>query len=79
MVGIGTGHQPHEFRSMGMCRWSERYERFLESWDVLEMAWRDGRVTFQGNHLHIPETLVFGARQWADGGPTCSSRRMIRG
>jgi alkanesulfonate monooxygenase SsuD/methylene tetrahydromethanopterin reductase-like flavin-dependent oxidoreductase (luciferase family) len=35
----------------------ERYERFLESWDVLEMAWRNGRVAFQGEHLHIPETL----------------------
>jgi len=56
VVGIGTGHQPHEFRSMGVPM-EERYERFLESWDVLEMAWRNGRVTFQGEHLHIPETL----------------------
>jgi alkanesulfonate monooxygenase SsuD/methylene tetrahydromethanopterin reductase-like flavin-dependent oxidoreductase (luciferase family) len=56
VVGIGTGHQPHEFRSMGVPM-DERYERFLESWDVLDMAWRDGRVTFQGEHLHIPETL----------------------
>jgi alkanesulfonate monooxygenase SsuD/methylene tetrahydromethanopterin reductase-like flavin-dependent oxidoreductase (luciferase family) len=56
VVGIGTGHQPHEFRSMGIPM-EERYERFLESWDVMEMAWRQGRVTFQGEHLHIPETL----------------------
>jgi alkanesulfonate monooxygenase SsuD/methylene tetrahydromethanopterin reductase-like flavin-dependent oxidoreductase (luciferase family) len=56
VVGIGTGHQPHEFRSMGVPM-GERYERFLESWDVLEMAWRNGRVAFQGEYLHIPETL----------------------
>ncbi len=56
VVGIGTGHQPHEFRSMGIPM-AERHERFLESWDVLEMAWRNGRVAFQGEHLHIPETL----------------------
>ncbi len=56
VVGIGTGHQPHEFRSMGVPM-DERYERFLESWDVLEMAWRNGRVTFQGKHLTFPETL----------------------
>ncbi len=56
VVGIGTGHQPHEFRSMGVPM-DERYARFVETWDVLEMAWRDGRVSFQGEHLHIPETL----------------------
>jgi alkanesulfonate monooxygenase SsuD/methylene tetrahydromethanopterin reductase-like flavin-dependent oxidoreductase (luciferase family) len=56
VVGIGTGHQPHEFRSMGVPM-DERYERFLESWDVLEMAWRNGRVAFQGKHLRFPETL----------------------
>jgi alkanesulfonate monooxygenase SsuD/methylene tetrahydromethanopterin reductase-like flavin-dependent oxidoreductase (luciferase family) len=56
VVGIGTGHQPHEFRSMGVPM-DERYERFLESWDVLEMAWRDGRVAYQGKHLNFPQTL----------------------
>ncbi len=60
VVGIGTGHQPHEFRSMGVPM-DERYDRFLESWDVLEMAWRDGRVAFQGEYLRIPETLFSAA------------------
>jgi alkanesulfonate monooxygenase SsuD/methylene tetrahydromethanopterin reductase-like flavin-dependent oxidoreductase (luciferase family) len=60
VVGIGTGHQPHEFRSMGVPM-DQRYERFLESWDVLEMAWRDGRVAFQGKHLRFPETLFSAA------------------
>jgi len=60
VVGIGTGHQPHEFRSMGVPM-DERFERFMETWDVMEMAWRDGRVVYQGKHLRIPETL-FSAR-----------------
>jgi alkanesulfonate monooxygenase SsuD/methylene tetrahydromethanopterin reductase-like flavin-dependent oxidoreductase (luciferase family) len=60
VIGIGTGHQPHEFRSMGVPM-DERLARFLESWDVLEMAWRDGRVAYRGEHLRIPETLFSAA------------------
>jgi alkanesulfonate monooxygenase SsuD/methylene tetrahydromethanopterin reductase-like flavin-dependent oxidoreductase (luciferase family) len=56
VVGIGTGHQPHEFRSLGIPM-EERFDRFMETWDVMEMAWRDGRVAHQGRFHRIPETL----------------------
>ena len=57
IVGIGNGHQPHEFRSLGRDI-DTRHEVFMESWDVMEMAWRDGRVAYDGKHLRIPETFL---------------------
>ena len=57
IVGIGNGHQPHEFRSLRLDI-DARHEVFMESWDILEMAWRDGRVAYQGKHLNIPETFL---------------------
>jgi alkanesulfonate monooxygenase SsuD/methylene tetrahydromethanopterin reductase-like flavin-dependent oxidoreductase (luciferase family) len=57
VIGIGNGHQPHEFRSLGLDI-EARQDVFMESWDVLEMAWRDGRVAYDGQHLHIPETFL---------------------
>jgi alkanesulfonate monooxygenase SsuD/methylene tetrahydromethanopterin reductase-like flavin-dependent oxidoreductase (luciferase family) len=57
VVGIGNGHQPHEFRSFGVDL-DTRHEVFLESWDVLEMAWREGQVTYAGKHLRIPQTFL---------------------
>lgn len=56
MVGIGTGHQPHEFRSMGVAM-DERRGRLFEGWDLLEMAWSGGRVAYDGKYLHVPETV----------------------
>ena len=57
IVGIGNGHQPHEFRSLGIDI-KTRHEVFMETWDVMEMAWREGRVAYEGRHLHIPETFL---------------------
>ncbi len=57
IVGIGNGHQPHEFRSLGIDI-HHRHDVFMETWDVMEMAWREGRVTYEGEHLHIPETFL---------------------
>jgi alkanesulfonate monooxygenase SsuD/methylene tetrahydromethanopterin reductase-like flavin-dependent oxidoreductase (luciferase family) len=57
VVGIGNGHQPHEFRSLGIDI-NIRHETFMETWDVMEMAWRDGRVAYEGQHLRIPETFL---------------------
>jgi alkanesulfonate monooxygenase SsuD/methylene tetrahydromethanopterin reductase-like flavin-dependent oxidoreductase (luciferase family) len=55
VVGIGTGHQPHEFRSLGVAM-AERHERFMESWDILDAAWRDGHVAYDGRYLHVPSS-----------------------
>lgn len=56
IIGIGTGHQPQEFRSMGVSM-DERRERLFEGWDLLEMAWREGRVAYDGALLQVPETV----------------------
>jgi len=56
LVGIGTGHQPHEFRSLGVGM-DERMGRLFEGWDILRAAWRDGRVRHKGRYYDIPETV----------------------
>jgi alkanesulfonate monooxygenase SsuD/methylene tetrahydromethanopterin reductase-like flavin-dependent oxidoreductase (luciferase family) len=60
VVGIGTGHQPHEFRSMGVGM-DERLGRLFEGWDILRASWRDGRIAHKGTYYEIPET-VFAVR-----------------
>lgn len=35
----------------------ERRERLFEGWDLLEQAWRDGRVAMDGEHVKVPETV----------------------
>lgn len=56
IIGIGTGHQPHEFRSMGVAM-EERRERLFEGWDLLDMAFADRRVAYDGVYLKVPETV----------------------
>jgi alkanesulfonate monooxygenase SsuD/methylene tetrahydromethanopterin reductase-like flavin-dependent oxidoreductase (luciferase family) len=57
IIGIGNGHQPHEFRSLGIDI-DTRHDVFMETWDVLEMAWKEGRVAYHGKYLNIPETFL---------------------
>jgi len=57
VIGIGNGHQPHEFRSLGLDI-DARHDVFMETWDVMEMAWRENRVAYDGRYLHIPETFL---------------------
>lgn len=64
VVGIGTGHQPHEFRSLGVGM-EERMGRLFEGWDIMRAAWRDGRVRHKGQYYDIPET-VFAIRPVED-------------
>ena len=56
IIGIGTGHQPHEFRSMGVAM-GERRERLFEGWDLLDMAFAEKRVAYDGAYLKVPETV----------------------
>ncbi len=56
MIGLGTGHQPHEFRSMGVAM-EERRDRLFEGWDLLEMALRTGRAAYNGRYVRVPETI----------------------
>ena len=56
IIGIGTGHQPHEFRSLGVAM-EERRERLFEGWDLLDMAFAEKRVAYDGVYLKVPETV----------------------
>jgi alkanesulfonate monooxygenase SsuD/methylene tetrahydromethanopterin reductase-like flavin-dependent oxidoreductase (luciferase family) len=54
LLGIGTGHQPHEFRTYGVPM-GERTAILNEGWDILEQALVQGRVAYDGTHFSIPE------------------------
>ncbi|MBX9752215.1 MAG: LLM class flavin-dependent oxidoreductase [Roseococcus sp.] len=56
-LGIGTGHQPHEFRSFGVDL-AARTEILSEGWDILEQGLRTGSVAHAGMHYQIPETPI---------------------
>lgn len=56
IIGIGTGHQPQEFRSLGVSM-NERRERLFEGWDLLDMAFAERRVAYDGAYLKVPETV----------------------
>ncbi|UPY35720.1 LLM class flavin-dependent oxidoreductase [Sediminicoccus sp. KRV36] len=56
-LGIGTGHQPHEFRSFGV-NIAARTAILSEAWDILEQGLRTGVVNHSGVHFQIPPTPI---------------------
>lgn len=60
-LGLGTGHQPHEFESFGVDI-RQRTEILMEGWDILEQGLGTGVVDHRGTHFRIPPTpLTIGA------------------
>ncbi len=57
LLGLGPGHQPHEFRSFGIPI-ENRHGLMLEGWDIVEQALTTGRVDIQGTHYRIDDTPV---------------------
>jgi alkanesulfonate monooxygenase SsuD/methylene tetrahydromethanopterin reductase-like flavin-dependent oxidoreductase (luciferase family) len=57
LLGLGPGHQPHEFRSFGVPI-EHRHTIMLEGWDIIEQALTTGRVEFRGRHFAIEDTPV---------------------
>ncbi len=53
--GVGRG-TPDEF--VGFRVKGDNRDLFIECLDVVEMAWREGKVAYQGNHKKIEETFV---------------------
>lgn len=45
--GVGRGYQPKEFKGFGVDM-AEARDRFLESLDIIQTAWRDGYVDHDG-------------------------------
>ncbi len=65
VLGLGTGHQPHEFRTYGVDL-AERAAILEEGWEVLEQGLTRGEVEHHGRHYDIPRTPV--ARLRAEAG-----------
>jgi len=57
IVGIGSGYQQYEFDRFRR-KLSEKGEISMEIWDILEMALRDGRISYKGKHFDIPESPI---------------------
>jgi len=54
-LGIGTGHQPHEFESFGVDI-RARTAILHEGWDIVQQGLTSGSVDHQGTHYRIPPT-----------------------
>ncbi|WP_448074097.1 LLM class F420-dependent oxidoreductase [Georgenia yuyongxinii] len=54
-MGIGAGWYEHEWRAYGygFPRAGERLARLREGLEIFEQAWRDGEVTFHGDHYDV--------------------------
>jgi alkanesulfonate monooxygenase SsuD/methylene tetrahydromethanopterin reductase-like flavin-dependent oxidoreductase (luciferase family) len=57
ILGVGTGYQPYEFERFGVPI-ADKNGLFLEYWDVVEQCLTQGRVTFAGRHIRVPETVL---------------------
>lgn len=56
-VGLGMGWADEEFAAVGIRR-EERVARTLETVDCLKAVWGPDPVRFDGEHVHVPESLV---------------------
>ncbi len=57
MLGLGTGHQPHEFHTYGIPM-DDRVAILEEGWDIIERGMQTGLVGYQGQHYQIPEVPI---------------------
>ena len=56
-LGIGRGTFDHEYTTFGQSR-EESQDRFEESWEIIQRAWRGETVTFQGRYYHIDRAKI---------------------
>jgi alkanesulfonate monooxygenase SsuD/methylene tetrahydromethanopterin reductase-like flavin-dependent oxidoreductase (luciferase family) len=56
-LGLGTGHQPHEFNTYGVPM-AERTAILEEGWDIIERGLTTGLVGHEGRHFRIPEAPI---------------------
>lgn len=56
-VGLGMGWAEEEFAAVGIRR-EERVSRTVEAVECLKAVWGPDPVRFDGEHVHIPESLV---------------------
>jgi alkanesulfonate monooxygenase SsuD/methylene tetrahydromethanopterin reductase-like flavin-dependent oxidoreductase (luciferase family) len=51
-LGIGRGSYPHEYAAFGQSR-EDSQDRFAESWEIIQQAWRGDSMTFKGRYYQI--------------------------
>jgi alkanesulfonate monooxygenase SsuD/methylene tetrahydromethanopterin reductase-like flavin-dependent oxidoreductase (luciferase family) len=56
VLGVGTGYQRYEFERYGHPV-EAKTDVFLEYWQIVEQALSEGRVTFSGKYISVPETV----------------------
>jgi alkanesulfonate monooxygenase SsuD/methylene tetrahydromethanopterin reductase-like flavin-dependent oxidoreductase (luciferase family) len=56
-VGVGRGSSPSEYRYLGIDQ-NEASERFKESVDILRLALREERISYEGTHYTISEATT---------------------
>lgn len=56
-LGLGTGHQPHEFATYGIPM-AERTAILEEGWDLIERGLTSGQVGLDGRHYQVPEAPI---------------------
>jgi alkanesulfonate monooxygenase SsuD/methylene tetrahydromethanopterin reductase-like flavin-dependent oxidoreductase (luciferase family) len=56
-LGLGTGHQPHEFRTYAVPM-ANRTAILEEGWDILEQGLTTGWVRLEGRHYTVPESPI---------------------
>ena len=52
--GVGRGYQPKEFAGFGIDM-AEARGRFIESLEIIQQAWRDGHIDFQGEYYRYDD------------------------
>ena len=55
ILGFGAGHQPHEFRSLGIDM-ADKADATIEAWDIVAQGLRTGRVAYRGRIYDVPPT-----------------------
>jgi alkanesulfonate monooxygenase SsuD/methylene tetrahydromethanopterin reductase-like flavin-dependent oxidoreductase (luciferase family) len=55
VIGLGSGYQKYEFDRYHR-KLSEKFEVFMEVWDIIEMGLRNGRIAYRGKHFDIPDS-----------------------
>lgn len=56
VLGVGTGYQKYEFERFG-ADVDAKVDVFLEYWSVVEQALAEGRVSFDGRYIKVPDTV----------------------
>lgn len=57
LLGLGTGHQPHEFATYGIAM-QDRTAMLEEGWDILRQGLTTGRVGYDGRHYRVPDAPI---------------------